>query len=468
MKTAKIFLMTTLILLGITISHLHPFLLVTNTRVAAGSSYLFYDSFEDGTFNKWTGTEPFYGPSIVEWSVTNITAYEGTRSAQMALYSPPPPDKYAWGGYYVDIPFEASGSREAYWRSWVKFNELPVNNHDHTFMWILAKGPPPWATRTPTGDHLGVGIAVKNGVTQLHIRRYHPKQVYYDVPYPFERNKWYLIEISVRRAVDGWYKAWVNEKLVFNEQLDTSMAPELGAASLITSALSYQSYPAFTWFDECIASNNYIGVGGPLPPSPPSWSNLGHNSTYVGTPCKFSALWRDSDGLSGYIFSWNGTGTWTNSTFVRWSGSPTSAWSNVTMVLPITKGVVVGYRFYANETYKGWNVTRVGSLVTEKPQGWEETRLTMSLAPITGTDWYTVSGSLTFTVNGTGISGARLRVYVGYDTEFNLITTVITNLGGQYSFRWQPSATGEVILRIVYVSDRSWILGTRTEGLVAT
>jgi len=332
----------------------------------------------------------------------------------------------------------------------------------------------------------------------------------------------------------------VNEALVFDERLDTSMAPEMGAAALIASSLSYQSYPAFTWRDECIASNSYIGLGAAkgtlsvdstpikaecfvnneswgvtpktkdvsvgnytiswanvkgyitpapqkdmvvanqsttitgvyieIPPSPPSWSNLGHNSTDIGTVSKFSALWRDADGLSGYIFSWNGTGTWTNSSFVRWGSSPTSAWSNVTKVLPTVKGVRVGYRFYANETYKGWNATRIGTLVTTKPPTWEATQLTMSYSFTKSGDkpaLYTVKGSLTFAVNGTSLRNARLMVYVGYDNEFGLIGTDVTDSSGKYQFKWYPSMTGDLVLRIVYVSDRNWVLGTRIEKLFA-
>jgi len=228
----------------------------------AGSTYLFYDSFEDGTFNKWTGTYPTK-PEYVQWSVTDTTAHEGFHSAQMALYTPPPSGKYAWGGYYVDIPFEASGSREAYWRAWVKFNELPARESEpYTELWIKAKGPPPWTSppRAIFGEHMGVGVGIKKGATQVHIKRYYPSPEKYDVPYPFERNRWYLIEMSVKRAVDGWYKAWVNGELVFSEYIDTSKAPELGAASIVTSALFYQSYPGYTWFDECLASNSHIGL----------------------------------------------------------------------------------------------------------------------------------------------------------------------------------------------------------------
>jgi hypothetical protein len=218
------------------------------------------------------------------------------------------------------------------------------------------------------------------------------------------------------------------------------------------------------------ATTSVVGVYEPVPPSPPSWSNLGHNSTNVGSSCKMYAKWSDSDGLSGYIFSWNGTGSWTNSTWTKWSGSPTQAWSNVTMVLPNVNGVRVGYRFYANETYRGWGATSIGSLTTTEPQSWQETRLTLDYTPKppyqSAPSWVRVFGTLTFQGNETGIGGARLRVYLGSGTEFKLITTTVTGADGSWSFYWNPAATGTPTIRVVYRSDRYLVLGTSTEKVM--
>jgi len=215
------------------------------------------------------------------------------------------------------------------------------------------------------------------------------------------------------------------------------------------------------------ATTSVVGIYEPVPPSPPSWSNLGHNSTNVGSPCKMYAKWSDPDGLKGYIFSWNGTGSWTNSTWTKWSGSPTQAWSNVTMVLPNVNGVRVGYRFYANETYGSWNKTTIDSFVTTKPQTWENTVLTLNFDPQPSSDLppyrYRVYGSLTFQSNSTGISSARLRFYIGLNPDYAFLTTVVTRADGSYEFYWIKVVTGEYSVKGVYQSDRDWALGTSVE-----
>jgi hypothetical protein len=215
------------------------------------------------------------------------------------------------------------------------------------------------------------------------------------------------------------------------------------------------------------ATTSVVGIYQLIPPSPPSRSSLGYNSTNVGSPCKMYAKWSDPNGLKGYIFSWNGTGSWTNSTWTAWSGSPTTAWSNITATLPATKGIVVGYRFYANETYGSWNKTMIDSFVTTKPQTWENTVLTMNFDPQPSSDLppyrYRIYGSLTFQSNSTGISSARLRFYIGLDPDYAFLTNIVTRADGSYEFYWIKVVTGEYSIKGVYQSDRDWALGTSVE-----
>ena len=102
-------------------------------------------------------------------------------------------------------------------------------------------------------------------------------------------------------------------------------------------------------------------------PRPPTYSDVGTNTTVAGQPALFHAKWSDDqeahrwnkDGLalSGFIFSTNNTGSWRNSTWTPLSGSV--AWSNITEVLNSTAGVTVQYRFYCNDTYNGWGSTPI-------------------------------------------------------------------------------------------------------------
>jgi len=250
--------------------------------------------------------------------------------------------------------------------------------------------------------------------------------------------------------------------------------PQAGRVSHVQDKISGVTFPYSKYFDRHVAADHYIGSPSSIPstPSPPHWSDLGYNSTDIGSTCKFSAKWTDSDGLSGYIFSWNGTGVWSNSTWTNLSG--TVAWSNVTKTLPLEEGAIVSYRFYANETNKGWNATSIGTLTTTKPLGWEQPILTLRFDPddppvwADPPKWYTIIGDLKF-ANGSGIESAWLRIYVGYGSELHLVGVTMTRSGlGEYSFTWSPtigkspadSGLVKIIIKIVYESDRPLVLGT--------
>jgi len=92
-------------------------------------------------------------------------------------------------------------------------------------------------------------------------------------------------------------------------------------------------------------------------PPEPQASNISVNNTIITRPTKFSVKWTDDLGLSGYIFSWNYSGSWVNETWTAWTGAPTVAWSNVTKT--IEKVGTYGWRVYANDTDGNWGDTDV-------------------------------------------------------------------------------------------------------------
>jgi len=95
----------------------------------------------------------------------------------------------------------------------------------------------------------------------------------------------------------------------------------------------------------------------------PTYANTGVNSTLHNHQVKFYVNWTDDYGLSGYIFSTNNTGTWTNDSFVDMTG--TNNWSNVTShTLNSTSGITVSWRVYANDSDNQWNNTGMINLTT--------------------------------------------------------------------------------------------------------
>jgi 5-hydroxyisourate hydrolase-like protein (transthyretin family) len=98
--------------------------------------------------------------------------------------------------------------------------------------------------------------------------------------------------------------------------------------------------------------------------APPQWFAPQINVSSpmpAGSVVLHSTNWTDDVMLSGYIFSWNGTGAncdeWSNDTFVP-SGATKQNWSNVTKVINLScAGRTVGWKIYANDTAGNWNST---------------------------------------------------------------------------------------------------------------
>jgi PGF-pre-PGF domain-containing protein len=107
----------------------------------------------------------------------------------------------------------------------------------------------------------------------------------------------------------------------------------------------------------------------------PKWSNQAQNAStpLVGAAVSLSAYWTDDYGLSYAILSTNETGSWQNKT-ANYS-SPTSltgtgSWSNFTWQnSSATKGTVVGWRIYANDTSNNWNVTDIMTFTVKAADG---------------------------------------------------------------------------------------------------
>lgn len=98
----------------------------------------------------------------------------------------------------------------------------------------------------------------------------------------------------------------------------------------------------------------------------PMFGSIEYNCSDGGCVCLFSCLWEDDVGLSGFIFEWNGSGSWVNDTWVGFGGNPD--WANVSKTLPVCK-VVVGFGWWGNDTSDNWNFTGVQSFIVVVSEG---------------------------------------------------------------------------------------------------
>lgn len=91
----------------------------------------------------------------------------------------------------------------------------------------------------------------------------------------------------------------------------------------------------------------------------PTFSNVGTNASHCREVCEFSCLWEDETELSGYIFGWNGTGSFSNDSWTSLSG--TSEWANVTKNLP-NNDCIISFQWWCNDTSNNWNTTELQTL----------------------------------------------------------------------------------------------------------
>lgn len=99
-----------------------------------------------------------------------------------------------------------------------------------------------------------------------------------------------------------------------------------------------------------IATTNLTVTTAPPPQNyPPVYSTSSTNTTSSGY--EFSLKWDDDSGLSGYIFSSNTTGNWTNDSWTPFSG--TESWSYIIKNIS-QANEVIAWKVYANDSNNLW------------------------------------------------------------------------------------------------------------------
>jgi len=96
--------------------------------------------------------------------------------------------------------------------------------------------------------------------------------------------------------------------------------------------------------------------------TPPTYSDVGTNTTNAGRTCLFYAKWADNVALKTFIFGTNNSGLWINDTAVAFTANPD--WSNATKVLNATIGLRVEWRIWVDDTNNNLNDTGLQYLIT--------------------------------------------------------------------------------------------------------
>lgn len=91
---------------------------------------------------------------------------------------------------------------------------------------------------------------------------------------------------------------------------------------------------------------------------PPTFGSILGNTTVAAAAVIYTCTISDNVEVSGYIASWNNTGTWTNGTFSSGTSGVLSGTNNSTI------GVSIGVKFYAKDTSNQWSVSEISYFVT--------------------------------------------------------------------------------------------------------
>ena len=143
----------------------------------------------------------------------------------------------------------------------------------------------------------------------------------------------------------------------------TNATVRINTPAIITANSSLAPGSSYSWYVNCTSefgitnkSESRVIVTDVLAPY---WLNSATNassSTRVGYVVQFNITWRDDVNLSSYIFSWNDSGSWVN-TSASFSGTERNV--SVNKTVNATVGMQVCWTYYANDTAGNMNQSGV-------------------------------------------------------------------------------------------------------------
>ena len=306
-------------------------------------SQVFSDGFESG-FGSWSGTAAGSGSVTLDSSSPHSGSYE-----EKVVVSNP-----GYGAAYYNLP---SAQAVTYCRAYYKFVTLPKNNGEELFTLEIYYSSGSYQTTASlyySSGHLYWTLEIYQNGVETRVTELSPSNPVV--------GQWYCIEI-MRDVSHAQEKLWVDGVSKVNA---TTSITNNSNAVFVGTGLSTCSAQQTFYVDDVVVANSYIGpissgVGSPV------FSSVSASPVFAGGSCVFSSFWNDNVSLSGYVFSTNNTGVWVNDSLAVFGGTP--SWANVTKVLSLTVGQVVGYRWYVNDSSGVWNGTGIKTLIVNSIGG---------------------------------------------------------------------------------------------------
>lgn len=158
----------------------------------------------------------------------------------------------------------------------------------------------------------------------------------------------------------------------------------------------------------------------------PVSKSVAANSSSVdyGQSVHFNATLNDTLGISSYVFSWNSSGSWANSSPQSAAGKTVPVQVNQTIM---SLGGSIGWRFYFNDTNNNWNETATNVLAASQVAVYPPTVISPAAGSyhrsvdIRVTSNHTGSVVFYFIINGTANqSSTNLTSFTGAEQNYSL------------------------------------------------
>lgn len=416
-----------------------------SVRIRAPMAYIFSDGFEDGVPGNWYWVTQFRG-TIIQ---SSEQAHHGSYSAKV--------DVTATNGHALVSETLSSPLSTAHIRCYVYFTAFPADTYQTCFLRSSGDTGVAPSSSLVSATVYNDGGTVKWAMVYENAGDY---RVIANSPLP-QLSTWFCVEIkTLVHGTSGEARMYIdNMEILTQTGLDNDAYGNVEYCVAGSTSLPLGTNGIATCHIDCVAvDDTFIGTEEEQPPpdtTPPTYSNVGTNTTWAGQPCLFYAKWSDDTSLSGYIFGTNNAGTWTNDTWMPLSGF--SDWSNVTKTLNLTVGVLVQYRFYCNDTSNNWNLTPIQSLTVTEPPPLYASDLSLLASSSSALVGYKVKivGRLVYQHNSSGISNVLIQLYYSVTGGENwiVITSTTTTSEGSYYVTWFPMCTGNYLIKAVYTGE---------------
>ncbi len=167
-----------------------------------------------------------------------------------------------------------------------------------------------------------------------------------------------------------------------------------------------------------------------LDSAPPSWSLNQTNSSLMradGNATFNITVTDQGTGLSYYIFSWNGTGKWSN--YTNGSMSLASVKLVINASTNLSKGDTIGYRWYANDSAGNWNMSMLRTFVVANTP---PTPPNVTY-PISGKNYSSIAE---INYSSSDIDGDSLtyNIYINNSLNVSGMAVNLTNWNGSHGF----------------------------------